>query len=80
MRLRKIAEVETNNAEIEKLRGERIAAPLPPEKAERQGGGRGQEGETRKEKGDAKAAKKDKDKAPKDKAPKDKKEKAKEKG
>jgi hypothetical protein len=78
MRLRRIVEVETNNAEIEKLRGERIAR-VAAEKAERKTGAAGKKPKPEKEKGEAKAAKKDKDKAPKEKAPKEKKEKAKEK-
>ena len=78
MRLRRLAEVETNNAEIEKLRGERLAR-VAAEKADRKAGAAGKKPKPEKEKGEAKAAKKDKDKAPKEKAPKEKKEKAKEK-
>lgn len=73
-RLRKVAEIETVNAEIAKLKEERIAR-IAAEKAERKSGAAGKKAKPEKEKGkgEAKAGKKDKDK---EKAPKKEKEKA----
>src|SRR5262245_31930225 len=76
MRLRTVAAIEANNAEVSKLKAERLAR-LTAEKAERKAGaGKKAKPEKEKEKGkgDAKAAKKEKpakEKAP----PKEKKEK-----
>lgn len=68
-RLRKVAEIETNNAEVTKHREERIARAAA-EKAElKAGGGKKAKPEKEKGKGDAKAAKKEK--APKEKKPKE---------
>jgi hypothetical protein len=77
-RLRKVAEVETNNEEVAKLKVERLAR-IATEKVERKAGAAGKKGKPEKEK-DAKAAKKekapkDKGAAPKEKPPKEKKEK-----
>jgi hypothetical protein len=63
-RLRKIAEVETINAEVSKLKVERLAR-IAAEKAERKTGAAGKKAKPEKEKG---AAKGKKEKAPKDKA------------
>jgi hypothetical protein len=63
-RLRKIAEVETVNEEVAKLKVERLAR-IAAEKAERKAGTAGKKAKPEKEKG---AAKGKKEKAPKDKA------------
>lgn len=80
MRLRKVAEIESNNAEVARLKEERLAR-IVAEKAERKAAGGKKakpekEKEKEKAKGEAKAAKKEK--PPKEKAPKEKKEKSKE--
>ncbi len=66
-RLRKVGEIEANNAELLRLKEEREAR-IAAEKAERKAGA-GKKAKPEKEKGEAKAAKKEK--APKEKKPKE---------
>ena len=78
-RLRKVAEVESVNEEVAKLKVERLAR-IAAEKADLKAGAAGKKGKPEKEKGAAKATKKEKapkekSAPPKEKAPKEKKEK-----
>ena len=69
MRLRTVATIETNNAEVEKLKVERLARRAAEKAEHRAGAGKKAKPEKEKEKGkgEAKAAKKEK--PPKEKAP-----------